>query len=138
MQPARYLASDGPNCLLDWEAGEVARRDRPMSKCADNPWHPGGHSGSQKRTAQAECQAWVPKGKIACWPICLVPIASSPSRSSLCHRVYLDTSLPPSSPRTLETPASGPMAKKPMILQPQKNLPKTANTFYPTTHPGAG
>lgn len=54
MQPARCLASDGPNCLLDWEAGEVARRDRPMSRCADKPWHPGGHSGSQKRTAQAE------------------------------------------------------------------------------------
>lgn len=34
-----------------------------MSRHSDKPWHPSRYLESQKRTAQAECQAWVPKGK---------------------------------------------------------------------------
>lgn len=60
------------------------------------------------------------------------------SCSPLPSRVCLDTFQPPSSHRALETPAPGPMAKKLMILQPQKSLRKTASTFCPTIHPGAG
>lgn len=133
---SRWSASAGPSCLLDWEAAEgtdpcqgeltshgiqvdIQRVRRKQPRLSVKLGYPRGKSGAISQSA-----SWLPP--------------AFPHAHPFVPRVCLGTFRPPSSHRTLKTPAPGPMAKKLMILQPQKTLPKTASTFFPTTHPGVG